>query len=263
MTRLEWGTTGERFYEAGVDRGVLYPQAGDGVPWNGLVSVTEEPSGGEATPYYVDGIKYLNLAGIEEFGGTIEAYTYPDEFAECDGTAVIGNGLFIGQQRRKPFDLSYRTKIGNDIRGLDLGYKLHLIYNALASPTSKGYSTVGESIEPITFSWPFSTTPVISGPSLRPTSHVTLDSRKVRPDVLAAIEDILYGTSSTAARIPGITELISYFPTLQVTDNGDGTWTATGTDYEIAMLNETEFQIISEGAVPIDQDTYTLSSVQE
>jgi len=197
MAKLVWDKTGERFYETGVKKGVLYPQEPDGtypkgVAWNGLISVTESPSGAEATPLYADDIKYLNLISAEEFGATIEAYTYPDEFAECDGSAKIATGVMIGQQSRKPFGLSYVTTLGNDVDGNEYGYKIHIIYGALAAPSEKGYSTINDSPEAITFSWEITTTPV-NVPGHKPTSCITIDSTKIDPDKLAALEKILYG----------------------------------------------------------------------
>lgn len=197
--KLTWDQTGERLYETGVKKGVLYPQAEDasyplGVAWNGLTAVTESPSGAEATPLYADDIKYLNLISNEEFGATIEAYTYPDEFGECDGSASIAKGVTIGQQKRKQFGLSYQTTLGNDVDNNDYGYKLHMIYNALAAPSEKGYSTINDSPEAITFSWEVTTTPVNVDGNFRPTASVTIDSTKVDPDKLAKLEKILYGT---------------------------------------------------------------------
>lgn len=206
MSKLVWDKTGERFYETGVDHGVLYPiQAGGlynkGVVWNGLTAVTESPSGAEATALYADNIKYLNLISAEEFGATIEAYTYPDEFAECDGSAELATGVYIGQQPRKTFGLCYRTVIGNDVDNDSFGYKLHLIYGALAAPSEKGYSTINDSPEAITFSWEVKTTPVnVTG--CKPTACLTIDSTKVDKDKLAALEAILYGNESTEAKLP-------------------------------------------------------------
>lgn len=201
MSKLVWDKTGERLYETGVDRGVVYPvQTGGtytkGVAWNGLTAVTENPSGAEASPIYADNIKYLNLMSAEEFGATIEAYTYPDEFAECDGSAEIAEGVLIGQQARKTFGLCYRTVLGNDVDSNDYGYKLHLIYGALAAPSEKGYATINDSPEAITFSWEVSTTPVnVKG--FKPTACVTIDSTKTDSGKLAALEDILYGKDPT------------------------------------------------------------------
>ena len=205
MSKLVWDKSGERLYETGVSRGVLYPQEAGaypkGVAWNGLTAVTESPSGAEATPLYADDIKYLNLLSAEEYGATIEAYTYPDEFAECDGSAAIATGVYIGQQARKAFGLCYRTVLGNDVDTNSYGYKLHLIYGALAAPSEKAYATINDSPEAITFSWEVTTTPVeVTG--FKPTACVTIDSTKVNAEKLAALEAILYGSDDEEARLP-------------------------------------------------------------
>lgn len=205
MSKLAWDQTGERQYETGVSQGVLYPQVAGaypkGVPWNGLTAVTEKPSGAEASPLYADNIKYLNLIGNEEFGATVEAYTYPDEFAVCDGSAAIATGVTIGQQTRQAFGLSYKTILGNDVEGAEYGYKLHCIYGALASPSEKSYASINENPEAITMSWEVTTTPVnVAG--FKPTSIITIDSTKVSKDKLAALEAILYGSESEDARLP-------------------------------------------------------------
>ena len=206
MSKLVWDQTGERLYETGVKKGVLYPQESNGtypkgVAWNGLTGVTETPSGAEATPLYADDIKYLNLMSTEELGGTIEAYTYPDEFAECDGSASIATGVYIGQQPRKTFGMSYVTTLGNDVESNAYGYKIHLIYGALAAPSEKAYTTINDSPEAITFSWDFSTTPV-SVDGFKPTASIVIDSTKVDPLKLAALEKILYGDTEVEARLP-------------------------------------------------------------
>lgn len=200
MSKIVWDKTGERLYETGVDHGVLYPVQADGtyslgVAWNGLTGITESPSGAEATPLFADNIKYLNLVSAEDFGCTIEAFTYPDEFAECDGSASLVDGVTIGQQSRKTFGLCYRTVIGNDVDSNGYGYKLHLLYGCLAAPSEKSYATVNDSPEAITFSWEVSATPVnVTGH--KPTACLTIDSTKVDAEKLAAIEDALYGTDS-------------------------------------------------------------------
>lgn len=206
MPTITWDETGKRFYETGVKKGVLYPQDDSGtypkgVPWNGLTAVNESPSGAEATPLYADDIKYLNLISTEEFGASVEAYTYPDEFAECDGSAELTPGVTIGQQKRRAFGLSYVTTLGNDVAGNGYGYKLHLIYGALAAPSEKAYATINDSPEAITFSWELSTTPVnVTG--YKPTASLTIDSTKVNAEKLKALEDILYGTAEAEARLP-------------------------------------------------------------
>ena len=202
MSKLVWDKTGERYYETGVKNGVLYPIQSDGtyskgVAWNGLTAVTESPSGAENTPLYADDIKYLNLVSAEEFGATVEAYTYPDEFAECDGSASIANGVMIGQQARKIFGMSYKTTVGNDVDGNSHGYKLHLIYGATASPSEKAYATINDSPEAITFSWEIATTPVnVTG--FKPTASLVIDSTKANPTKLASLEEILYGKDPTS-----------------------------------------------------------------
>lgn len=205
MSKIVWDKTGERYYETGVKQGVLYiPTAGvysKGVAWNGLTAVTESPSGAEATALYADDIKYLNLMSAEEFGATIEAYTYPDEFAQCDGSASIAEGVTIGQQARKPFGLSYRTTLGNDSEGSDYGYKLHLIYGAMAAPSEKAYATINDSPEAITFSWEVTTTPV-SVTGFKPTACITIDSTKADAAKLTALEKILYGSDDEPATEP-------------------------------------------------------------
>ena len=213
MSKLIWDNTGERLYETGVDRGVLYPiqeggQYTKGVVWNGLTAITESPSGAEATPLYADNIKYLNLVSAEDFGCTIEAYMYPDEFAECDGSAEIATGVYAGQQDRKVFGLCYRTILGNDTDSNGHGYKLHLIYGCLASPSEKSYSTVNDSPEANTFSWEVKSTPVnVSG--FKPTASLTIDSTKVNAEKLANLEKVLYGSESTEAKLPTPDEVIA------------------------------------------------------
>ena len=212
MAKLIFDKIGERFYETGVSKGVLYKQDSTGaypkgVAWNGLTAVTESPSGAEASPLYADNIKYLNLLSNEEFGATIEAYTYPDEFAECNGELSLAEGVSIGQQKRTPFGMAYQTKIGNDINA-DLGYKIHLIYGALAAPSEKAYATINDSPEAITFSWEVTTTPVeVTG--FKPTACITVDSTKVEAEKLAALEAVLYGTESEEAKLPLPDEVLS------------------------------------------------------
>lgn len=211
MSKLIWDKTGERLYETGVEKGVLYPfkegTYSGGVVWNGLTSVTESPSGGEPTALYADDIKYLELMSTEEFGATVEAYMYPDEFMACDGSAEISKGVVIGQQKRSTFGMSYVTKIGNDTDGSDHGYKIHLIYGAKAKPSEKAYESINDSPDATTLSWEISTTPVeVSAKGFKPTASVTIDSTKVAADELAALETILYGTDAGASGTPAATE---------------------------------------------------------
>ena len=215
MAKLVWDKVGERRFETGVDRGVLYVQKDDGtypkgVVWNGLTAVNESPSGAEPEALYADNIKYLNLTSAEEFGASIEAYTYPDEFAVCDGSAALAEGVMIGQQTRQAFGLSYRTLVGNDIKGNTLGYKLHLIYGCMAAPSEKGYTSVNESPEAMTLSWEVKTTPV-NVKDHKPTACVTIDSTKVDADKLAALEAILYGSDEVEARLPLPDEIADLF----------------------------------------------------
>lgn len=218
MAVLTWDAVGERFYETGVDKGVLYtPDAlgvyDSGVAWNGLVSVQENPTGAEANAHYADNIKYLNLVSAEDFGATIEAFTYPDEWAQHDGSVEVGGaagGVYLGQQPRKPFGLSYRTLVGNDVEGDSHGYKLHLVYGASASPSEKAYNTVNDSPEPVTFSWEVTTVPApVTGH--KPVALITIDSRAVLPAELTALEDLLYGTASTEPELPTPDEVLALF----------------------------------------------------
>ena len=210
MTRITWGDAGQRFYEAGADRGVLYIGTDAGVPWNGLTSVRENPSGGQPDPYYIDGFKYINLAMAEEFEATIEAFSSPAAFGVCDGTMSIANGLFITQQRRQEFNLCYRTLLGNDADGLDHGYKLHLVYNALAKPSDRDNQTIGDSPEPTGLSWDITTAPPrLSG--YRPTAHLVVDSRTTPAELLQDLEDLLYGSSLGPATLPPQADLIALF----------------------------------------------------
>jgi hypothetical protein len=251
MTALVWDQSGDRQYETGVEKGVLYIPTGGvydiGYAWNGLTAVTESPSGAEPTALYADNMKYLNLISREELSGTIEAYTYPDQFAECDGTAVPHPGVSVGQQTRQTFGLSYKTKLGNDEEADDYGYKLHLIYAALAAPSEKAYSTVNDTPEAITFSWAFSTTPVLVT-GLKPSAILTINSTEVDPANLTTLESALYGTAGTNPRLPLPDEVITMFagaqtpvtPTEPTFVSGTGTITipsVTGVTYRRADTN--------------------------
>lgn len=252
MTKLAWDRVGERRYETGVDHGVLYlPNAAgsydSGFAWNGLVSVTESPTGAEPNPQYADNIKYLNLKSVEEFGATIEAFTYPDEFGQCDGTAEPVPGVALSQQPRKSFGLSWRTRIGNDLNP-KAGYKIHLVYNADAAPSERPNTTVNDSPEAITFSWELTTTSVevgeIEGVEYDPTSKLTIDSTKVDAAALADLEDALYGTAGSDPRLPTPAEVVAMFAsTITVVNPTEPGWdsatdtltipTVTGVDYLI------------------------------
>lgn len=213
MSKLVWDQTGQKFYETGVSKGVLYPQDASGayplgVAWNGLTAVTESPSGAESNPLYADDIKYLDLRSAEEFGATVEAYTYPDEFTLCDGSAEPVDGVIIGQQNRTPFGLCYKTVLGNDTKTNDYGYLLHIIYNATAAPSERAYQTINDSPEAITFSWELTTTPVnVTG--YKPTAYMRINSTKVDAAKLAALEDVLYGTTEAEPHLPTPDEIIA------------------------------------------------------
>ena len=215
MSKLAWDQAGQKLYENGVDRGVLFPQNANGsyatgVAWNGLTAVNQSPSGGDANPLYADNIKYLDLRSAEDFGATVEAYTYPEEFAQCDGSAEIAPGVMAGQQSRKAFGFSYRTLIGNDTEGDAHGYKIHIIYNATVSPSEKSYGTVNDSPDAINFSWEMTTTP-ISVTGFKPTSHIEIDSTKVDATKLTALENMLYGTENTEPALPLPDTLVTMF----------------------------------------------------
>lgn len=264
MTALIWDESGEHVYETGVDHGVLYLPDGagaypDGVPWNGLTTVTEKPTGAEANAQYADNIKYLNLFSVEEFGATIEAFTYPDEFAQFDGLSEPFPGVAVGQQGRKSFGLSYRSRIGNDIDGDDHGFKLHLVYGCKASPSEKAYTTINDSPSPIAFSWDLTTTPV-TVTDLKPTSLITIDSTQVDEDALAALELILYGDTGVDPRLPSPDDVVALFdgtitvvtPTQPTFNSGTNTITiptVTGVTYYIDSLP------VTAGAHVITEDT--------
>lgn len=269
MAELVWDEVGERIYETGVDHGVLYiPNEqgvyNDGVAWNGLVSVSEAPSGAEPNAQYADNIKYLNLFSAEEFSATIEAFTYPDEFAQFDGLGVPTPGVTVGQQRRGSFGLSYRTRIGNDVAGDDYGYKIHLIYGCQASPSEKAYNTINDSPEAITFSWEVSTTPV-AVPNLKPTAVITIDSTKVDADTLAALELILYGDTGIDPALPlpgtvitmfegGVTVVTATQPAFDAGTNTITIPTVAGVNYNI---NGDE---VPAGPVVITEDTIVVAT---
>lgn len=210
MTRISWAVVGERVFEAGIDRGVLYVGSDPGVPWIGLVNVDHGQAGGEVKPRYLDGVKVSNRTAPEEFEATIDAITYPTEFEKCDGTYMGENGLRVTQQRRKPFGMSYRSQIGNDLAGLALGYKIHILYNLKAEPTTRGYSTLSDTTEPMAFSWKVSSRAVVI-PGFRPTAHFILDSRDVPAELFEAIEDLLYGNDVFSPTLPTPGELMFIF----------------------------------------------------
>ncbi len=265
MTRLSWGASGERYYEDGVDQGVLYVDD-VGYVWNGLVSVTESPSGGDHRSYYLDGVKHINLTAAEEYEATIKAISAPAAFAACDGTKSLYQGLFVTQQRRSPFGFSYRTMINNDL-GPDVGYKIHLVYNALAAPSERNNASRSDSPEYSERSWYIQAVPPQSlGFGYKPSAHFVVDSRITPVEILAQLEDILYGSEAADARFPSQTEILDLFEvyaTLQVTDNGDGTATITGPDDVVIQdsVDPTKYTINWASVVNVDTDTYSISSL--
>lgn len=270
MPRLVWDNTGERLYETGIKRGVLYPynaslgQYDTGVVWNGLSSVSESPSGAEANAIYADDIKYLELRSAEEFGATVEAYTYPDEFALCDGSAEIATGVMIGQQTRKRFGLCYRTIIGNDTETDSYGYKLHLIYNAMASPSERQYQTVNDSPEAISFSWELTTTP-IAVEGYKPTATIIIDSTKADEDKLSQLEDVLYGTANSSARLPLPAEVVSIMggaATVEISLNRANLKLAVGQKYTLKATTTPAGQTVSFASDDTDKATVDSSTGQ-
>lgn len=262
MATLTWNEVGGRIYEAGIDRGVLYVD-GVGVPWNGLQSVKDSSSGGDPKTSFIDGQKILAYSRDTQSDLAIDAYMSPPEFDACDGTGAIRNGLFVKNQFRKKFDFSYRSRIGNDIDGVDHGYKIHLAYNCLAKPADREYKTLGEAIDALTLSWDVSTTPVAIPESMR-SSVLIIDSTKAYSWAIEALEDVLYGTATTPPRMPTPEEVVTIFEDnsiLKITDNGDGTWTAEGPDSIITMLDITTFQIDWSSAIMLNPTTYEISSL--
>lgn len=262
MASLVWDQEGNRFYESGVDRGVLYLSDGDGVSWNGLITVNEDSPAADAAPIYFDGIKFADILALGEFSGSLKAYTYPDKFLECVGVLEVNNGLYVTNQHLHRFGLSYRTKIGNDL-DVDLGYKIHILYNLIAVPSQKSYETHSEEVDVMEFEWAITSIPgKVSG--FQPTAHLIIDSREMGPLLLKDIEATLYGNDFDDAHLPPISTLTSFIDNwviIRITDNGDGTWTATGPDELITMLDATTFQIIQANAVYLDADTYVISNL--
>lgn len=263
MARIVWDNIGDKNYEYGIDRVVLYANGQSGVAWPGLVTIGEQPSGGGVDTYYIDGVMRLQVPREEDYEATLNAIHYPPQFSQCLGIGQISDyaGLFVAQQARKPFGLCYRTNIGN-VSDPSSGYKLHLVYNAYAEPSDRNFNTVSDKPSPSGFSWK-----VTAGPAyltgFKGSSHYILDSRTVPPSVLASIEDILYGTPAVAAHLPTPEDIATVYKTafgIVVVDHGDGTFTVTGPDVALHMLTPTEFEIVSTSAVPIDADSYTLST---
>lgn len=262
MTTLVWGEVGEKVFEAGVSKGVLYTENNPGVAWNGLIAV-EEAEFSSTEPLYFDGVKYADVVEIGEFNGVIKAFTYPDEFLPCEGTMEDQPGFFIYNQPPDRFSLSYQTKIGSDVAGMEAGYKIHILWNLIAVPASRTYETLSFNSDPMEFEWSVSSIPeYIVG--FRPTAHVVFDSRKLDPFLLQDIEDVLYGTSTADPFLPtlqGLATFIRNWDRLIIVDNGDGTWTATSNaDGVINMVSATEFEITTDTAAYLDADTYTIQS---
>lgn len=264
MPKLTWSEPENRRYEIGVDRGVLYPVSSAGVPWNGLVSVNETASGGESNPFYLDGVKYYNRPGLEEFAATLEAFTYPTQFEECDGTMELVSGLFAEHQRRKPFGLCYRTRVGNSVDP-NLGYKIHIIYNLMAEPSERTFQTLGENVDPTHFSWALSAIPKTFD-GAKPTAHLVVDSTKTEPGTMASLEAILYGGDSSAARLPNPDELVELFTSglpagaFTVFDFGDGSFTMSGEDSEISTPIDGQFTLNTDNVTDNGDGTYTATS---
>lgn len=261
MASLSWNDIGTRLYNAGIDRGVLYVDD-IGVSWNGLVSVDETSSGSDNELLYIDGVQYLNSGNIEDFSATLSAYYSPKEFDQCEGLGQVHPGFFAAQQRRKPFGLCYRTKIGNDTEQSDYGYKLHLIYNALVAPVQKSYKTIGDVADPSLLKWDFTVKPVTVPGAVR-SAHLIIDSRDAPPFALIELESILYGTSEVDPRLPTAEEIATMFEGTEeftVTDLGGGSFHISGSSLEVVLLDEGVYQISASGVVDNGDGSYDISS---
>ena len=259
MTRIIWDSIADRVIEMGVDRGVLYVDGSDGVAWNGLTGITEKPSGGTSTPYYIDGEKFIQTSSSEDFSATIAAITYPDEFDACEGVGQYNAGLFLTGQPRKSFGISYRTQIADPAMAAS-AYKIHIVYNAMVNPTNRGNTTLSATPAPLAFSWDVETVPV-EAPGFKSSAHFVIDSRTIRGAALSAIEDILYGDDSDAPRMPTVSEMsliIDSFADLQVTINGDGTATISGVG--VTMIDANTYSIYWPSVIEIDANTYSITS---
>ena len=263
MTKIVWDEMGSRLYEIGIDRGAFYPLTGGGVAWNGLTAVNEIITDANETIHFVDGTKFLNQLTIGSFSATLEAFTYPDEFSEYDGEGDSG----FTYQKRKTFNLSYRTLVGNDLNGSDHAYKLHLVYNALASPTNTDYNSFGDTVDPTSFNWNISTVP-IAIPNARPTAHIVIDTTRAYKGIVSSIEDILYGVDGVEPRFPGIEEIIQIFADESpfiIIDHGDGMFTAIGVEdsplAHVTLIEPTVFELSSPSVVMIDEVTYSASTL--
>lgn len=260
MTAIQWDAPGKRFYQTGIDQGVLYVGNNPGVAWNGLTAATLAPSGGDSNPFYVDGVKFSNQGKPEEFVLTINAFTYPVEFEACDGSGTARPGFFVTGQRRQPFGLCYRTMVGNEFGRND--YQLNLVYNATVSPTTRSHKVVNDAVSTVEFMWQMTVLPQTM-PGFKNSSHIVLDTRYIDPVALAGIEEVLYGTEELQPRLPSFQELLDIYDTgndLTVTDNGDGTFTATAPEYALAMLDSNTFELSWDTAVDNGDGTFTISS---
>lgn len=264
MSRLAWDRVGERFFETGIDRGVLYPNKDDVTPvaWNGLVALNETTSGGEAKPFYLDGYKFQNRSAPQEYEASLEAFTYPHAFEECQGMKPLGNGLYLANQPKITFGLCYRTRLGNDLQGPSYASKLHFVYNASVAPTGKNYGTVNDNPEPATFSWPI-TTKAVKIATHKATSHMVVDTSLISPPLLTELEDLIYGTSTTDPSLPTPTDLIALivgWPTLSITDLGNGIFIASGPDDVVRLATPKTFEINSTTAVDNGDGSYDVTS---
>lgn len=264
MTKLVWDDTGKRTYEAGLDHGVLYLANGSGVAWNGLVSITEDLGSVDAEAVYFDGRKHIDAKSYGEFSATLNAFTYPDEFLEYSGFAQLENGLFAANQGAKEFGLSYRVLLGNDINGIDAGYKIHLLYNLIATPAMTSYISTSNTNDPNVFSWAITSIPE-KVPGYRATAHAVIDSRYLETSLLEEVENTIYGTSTLSPNLPSLTEFVELLTSdflIRIVDHGDGTWSAIGPGANVSMTSATEFQVVGVDGSYSDADTYTISSTE-
>jgi hypothetical protein len=260
MTKIVWDADGTRLYEGGVSHTVLYLDDGTAIPWSGVTSISEKVEGETSTPLYRDGAKFMDVKDNGDFAATMTVYTYPDEFAEYDGYSLIGNGLYAKNQQPKRFDLCYRTETGDGTKGLGVGYKIHIVYNIAATQSPVTFATQGGSVDPVDFQWTLGATPE-NAPGFRATAHAVIDSRRISKYLLADLEDMLYGTAATPARLPRLAELnffVQDWALILLIDNGDGTWSATGPEEYIRMLDSETFQISGIDGFFIDSDTYEI-----
>jgi hypothetical protein len=265
MSQLVWDAPGDRRYETGLDRGVLFLPGMNGIPWNGLTEVNDTPDGGETTSYWLDGVKYLDSIGAEDYKASVSAFTYPDEFEPYQGVGVVQQGLFAtAQPRNQCFSFSYRTKVGNDVDGEDFAYRIHIIMNVKVAPLARDHKTQAAGADLETFKWDLVAVPIYI-PGMRPTAHLIIDSRATDPQTMQSIEAVLYGTNDIVSHLPSIDNLINLLVqdgTISITDNGDGTWTAIGPNEFFSMLDDKTFQITNANVAYLDPDTYTIQDTE-